>query len=111
MLNFSFTNIKLKNFISPLLKPKVSKELKSGIIYQFKCPCSDSYIGETKQLLCYRVQQHRRDHDSNIYSHINLLKYLLTYKIVILIKTFSQNNIQTLLFQKNDLFYFRSLQF
>ena len=69
-LNFSFTNIKLKNFISPLLKPKISKELKSGLIYEFKCPCSESYIGETKQLLCYRVQQHRRDHDSHIYSHI-----------------------------------------
>ena len=80
-LNFSFTNIKLKNFISPLLKPKVNKELKSGIIYQFKCPCSDSYIGETKQLLCYRVQQHRRDHDSNIYSHIqncNIYQNLLS---------------------------------
>ena len=69
-LNFSFTNIKLKNFISPLLKPKISKELKSGLIYEFKCPCSESYIGETKQLLCYRVQQHRRDHDSHIFSHI-----------------------------------------
>ena len=69
-LNFSFTNIKLKNFVSPLLKPKISKELKSGLIYEFKCPCSESYIGETKQLLCYRVQQHRRDHDSHIFSHI-----------------------------------------
>ena len=69
-LNFSFTNIKLKNFISPLLKPKISKELKAGLIYEFKCACSESYIGETRQLLCYRVQQHRRDHDSHIFTHI-----------------------------------------
>ena len=70
MINFSFTNIKLKNIVNPLLKPKVSKELKSGVIYEFKCPCSSTYIGETKQLLCYRVRQHPRDHDSKIYMHI-----------------------------------------
>ena len=83
-LNFSFTNIKLKNFISPLLKPKISKELKSGLIYEFKCPCSESYIGETKQLLCYRVQQHRRDHDSHIFSRETAIKdkCILTKKAI-----------------------------
>ena len=100
MLNFSFTNIKLKNFISLLLKPQISKELKAGLVYEFKCACSESYIGETRQLLCYRVQQHRSSMVL-IYSHI--------YKRVINTKICFVKNIQIQLFLKNVLFSFLSI--
>ena len=44
----------------------------SSIIYSFSCPCNNAeYIGETRQLLESRVQQHRRDSESNVKTHID----------------------------------------
>lgn len=68
--NLSFINIQLKNFISPPLRPRISEKLKSGFIYEFTYPYFEKYIGETKRLLCYRVQQHRRDHDFHKFSNL-----------------------------------------
>ena len=71
-LNVSFTNIKLRKILSPHLKPKISRELNSNLIYKFSCPCANAeYIGETRQILEYRVQQHRRDSESNVKAHIS----------------------------------------
>ena len=42
----------------------------SNVTYQFSCPCSSVYIGETSKLLELRIFKHRTDEQSHIYKHI-----------------------------------------
>ena len=56
-----FTLKKLKNCL-PSLKPFVDDSLKSGVVYQIKCPqCSLCYVGQTSRHLISRVKEHRRN--------------------------------------------------
>ena len=49
---------KLKTVL-PSLKPPVEKLMKSGVVYQLKCPrCSASYVGQTGRHLQTRLKEH-----------------------------------------------------
>ena len=76
-LRIAFTTIKLSRVILPRLKPKTNIFHKSNLVYQFNCPCSSVYIGETYRLLEHRIFEHRREEPSHIYQH---LKNCSTYK-------------------------------
>ena len=42
------------------LKEPVADVLKSGVVYQIKCPgCSASYVGETVRHLLHRYREHK----------------------------------------------------
>ena len=43
------------------VKDKTAKENKSGIVYRIDCDCGDHYIGQTKQYLKNRINQHKND--------------------------------------------------
>ena len=50
---------KLKTVL-PSLKPPVEKMIRSGVVYQIKCPrCNSSYVGQTSRHLQTRIAEHR----------------------------------------------------
>ena len=53
------------------MKNKISKLMKSYVVYQFNCPgCNKHYIGKTERNLCTRTEEHAStDKDSAIYNH------------------------------------------
>ena len=52
-------------------KDKVTKEDKSGVIYQIKCgDCPASYVGETGRQLKERVVEHRKKKSSPVGEHL-----------------------------------------
>ena len=54
-----FTLKKMKTSL-PSLKEPVTDVLKSGVVYQIKCPgCSASYVGETVRHLLHRYREHK----------------------------------------------------
>ena len=75
----NITNLQIKTKVSTTkltfytnAKDKVSKQNKSNIIYEFKCPkCSSSYIGKTDRTLLERVKEHAyKDKESAVYKHL-----------------------------------------
>ncbi|KAI4487237.1 hypothetical protein M0804_005386 [Polistes exclamans] len=65
---FKNTNIKLVfynltkiNSIYTKLKDKVDKFDQSNLVYKIPCECEKSYIGQTKQKLKKRLDQHKND--------------------------------------------------
>ena len=70
-INFAWKTIKLKNCITPMLKPKTDKLQKSGLVYGYECPCGAKYVGETKRKLEVRIQDHNQKcRNTAVYSHI-----------------------------------------
>ena len=56
-----------------LVHPKTPHHKQSNVIYAIQCSqedCSESYIGETKQLLHKRMSQHRSGKDSAVHIHL-----------------------------------------
>ena len=59
------------------MKDKTPRDKKSHLVYGFKCPdkeCHQTYVGESKQALQKRLQQHRQPsygdtYDSALYTH------------------------------------------
>ena len=59
------------------MKDKTPRDKRSHLVYGFKCPekdCHQTYVGETKQALQKRLQQHRKasygdTYDSAIFTH------------------------------------------
>ena len=46
--------------VLPSLKPPIEKELRSGVVYQIKCPrCQACYVGQTVRHLKTRIAEHR----------------------------------------------------
>ena len=63
-------NITRQHLVHP--KDKVTKEDKSGVIYQIKCgECEASYVGETGRQLKDRVSEHRKQKSSPIGEHLS----------------------------------------
>ncbi|KAI4476482.1 hypothetical protein M0804_013553 [Polistes exclamans] len=65
---FKNTNIKLVscnltkiNSINTKLKDKVNKFDQSNIVYKIQCECEKCYIGQTKQKIKKRLDQHKND--------------------------------------------------
>ena len=58
-LSIAFTTIQLSSLKLPKLKPPKQDLLNSHTVYQFECPCSTTYIGETYRLLDTRILEHR----------------------------------------------------
>ena len=45
--------------VLPSLKPQIEKELRSGVVYQIKCPrCQACYVGQTVRHLQTRIAEH-----------------------------------------------------
>ena len=61
---------KIKNLSTA--KDRVSKSLRSKIVYKFTCAeCNSVYDGETSRLLSTRVNEHLfTDMNSNVYKHL-----------------------------------------
>ena len=75
LINVCFSAIKLKNIISPKLKAKIDQKNICCSVYQFRCPCAETYVGESKKLLEFRVFEHRRDVQSHVKIHIDNCPY------------------------------------
>ncbi|KAI4476868.1 hypothetical protein M0804_013195 [Polistes exclamans] len=58
MVFYNLTKIKS---IYTKLKDKVDKFEKSNLVYKIPCECEKSYIGQTKQKLKKRLDQHKND--------------------------------------------------
>ena len=64
-----FDTCKVSTFTSE--KDFIPKELRSFVVYEFRCPgCSKSYIGKTERPLLTRLQEHATNTSSEIFSHI-----------------------------------------
>jgi len=57
----AFYNSKTNNNFYRNTKDKIDKMNKSNVIYKVECQCGDSYVGQTKQKLKNRINQHRND--------------------------------------------------
>lgn len=57
----AFYNPKTTNIFFTPLKDKIPPDKKSNIIYKIPCQCDKTYVGQTKQYLQSRLQQHRND--------------------------------------------------
>ena len=70
-MNVAWKNEKLARFYSARLKLSSPNFEKIGTLYQFKCPCSETYIGETKRKLITRIKEHgEKKHNTAVYRHI-----------------------------------------
>ena len=69
-INLTWKTVKLRTVITPKLK-KVKPPLeKSGIVYQFKCDCSETYVGETKRCFKKRIAEHSwKSKQTAVYLH------------------------------------------
>jgi uncharacterized small protein (DUF1192 family) len=69
----AWKTIRLEKLIHKYLKRQKPPELKTGVVYEFTCPCSKSYIGETKRAAQVRWIEHCKPCPSNpaiVGSHI-----------------------------------------
>lgn len=57
----AFYNSKTNKQFFGKVKDKVPCNNHSGVVYKVDCTCNKSYVGQTKQYLKNRVQQHERD--------------------------------------------------
>ena len=68
---------KLKTAL-PSLKPPTEKLLRSGIVYEIKCPrCNACYVGQTGRHLQFRLREHQRN-EGPVKSHFNSCTEKLT---------------------------------
>ena len=54
------------------LKDKIAESKNYNLVYQYQCAtdgCGSTYVGETCRRLEVRIQDHKRDANSNIYKH------------------------------------------
>ena len=71
-MNFAWKTYTLHNFITPRLKARIEPLDRSGLVYKFECPCSESYVGETYRTLSTRIKEHNApSRNSEIVSHIS----------------------------------------
>ena len=70
-LNIIYTSKKLFSAFKPLLKPTTPITEKQGVVYNFECDCSETYIGETGTILRFRINQHFTQKQSSIFEHID----------------------------------------
>ena len=57
--------------VMPSIKPLVEKDIRSGIVYKFKCPrCNACYVGQTTRHLKTRSDEHRTKKKQPIGRHI-----------------------------------------
>ena len=68
-INVSFRTVKIKQLISRQSKALTEKFETSNTVYQYDCPCSDFYIGQSGKTLIKRCGEHLH-HTSNIGLHI-----------------------------------------
>ena len=59
-LHVAWKNKTVSQYYSPRLKLSVNQFNKPGVTYSFQCPCSLSYIGESKRQLVSRIKEHNR---------------------------------------------------
>ena len=68
----AFKSIRVGSLLTSRLKRKTDDKIKSGIIYEYKCPCGESYIGQTLRTFETRVKEHiSQSHKSNVKDHFN----------------------------------------
>ena len=78
-VNICFSNVKLSRHYTPRLKCSVPWLEQSVVIYKFECPCSKSYIGETKRVAKIRISEHykappktsKNNNNKAVFDHIN----------------------------------------
>ena len=81
-VDICFSNVKLSRYYTPRLKCSIPMLEKSGVVYKFLCPCSKSYIGETKRVVRIRISEHYKiqtnqnpndpkNRKKTVYQHIN----------------------------------------
>ena len=59
-INFGWKTLKLSRLFSPKLKHSIPDLEKCGVVYEFKCDCNLSYIGETQLKFRERIQHHNQ---------------------------------------------------
>ena len=58
-LRLCWKTVRIEQCLHPTWKRPVPLEQKSGVVYEFKCPCGKSnYVGETKRQVGKRIQEH-----------------------------------------------------
>ena len=69
-ISFAYTTPKLSQIILKQLKPQLNMFEKSALIYQFTCPCGESYVGETTRPLLTRIKEHNQpSRNTAIFNH------------------------------------------
>ena len=54
------------------IKDKISKLIKSYVVYQFCCTgCNSKYIGKTEHNLCIQLEEHATNNSSSVFNHIS----------------------------------------
>ena len=75
-VNICYRVIKLKKLFSSHAKAKIPQIDMSNLIYQYNCPCTQIYIGQTKRFLKLRAEDHQRpSNGSHVCSHILSCKH------------------------------------
>ena len=70
------TTKKLKTSL-PSLKPRVEKQLKSGVVYKIDCSrCNACYVGQTSLHLITRIKEHQRS--GPVQNHMNICRTCFT---------------------------------
>ena len=65
--------------VLPSLKPSVEKEIRSGIVYQVKCPrCQACYVGCTTRHLITRSGEHRTQKKKTMAKHLKACNATIT---------------------------------
>lgn len=81
--NIVFYNIKKLNSLFTQLKDVIPKKYQSNLIYHIDCKdCNACYVGQTKQFLMNRVNQHKYDCkklDSNKLDNTALMNHVIDY--------------------------------
>ena len=70
-VNVTYRCVKVSKLFSFLAKPEIDKFEKCDCVYEYLCPCNETYIGETGRMLINRIYEHQQpSNQSNICNHI-----------------------------------------
>jgi hypothetical protein len=71
LVNVSYRSVKVSKLFSFRAKPEIDKFEKNDCVYEYLCPCEETYIGETCRTLITRIHEHQQpSSQSNICNHI-----------------------------------------
>jgi hypothetical protein len=81
LLNIAWRTLRLESVIHGRLKRPIPFDNKAGLVYQWDCPCSQKYIGETCRPLGKRMYEHTRSDTSSFTNNSAIGLHLKTCSI------------------------------
>ena len=68
-VNVAYRAVKVSKLFSFMAKPQIDNFEKSNVVYLYRCPCEEKYIGQTLRVLKTRIKEHQYD---SCHTNINL---------------------------------------